>query len=287
MATMLLRKIAAVAQGGLKPTKPSTPVIGNNREKNAHGELYREPKIQPGGGAKGWASNWNLGSIDDAVRTVTINPLGRSLMLGGLLAGGTYLAGPMIGRISRNIFGTQQEYDEYGRPIDISEHDRKWLTGIAGGLGFLGSAALSFDSKRPFWSLMKYPSKEPRYPNQPTAQQPPQQTARNIPSINPMQRTASMGRDDLIPLSMAKEGIMSNPNLSLEMKSRSLDVLNSFPNQNQAVSSNDIVNTAVNTGISGLTGYAVGYLTSTALGLGNPNQVGRTTGIVSAIKSLF
>lgn len=280
MSTMLLRKIAVGSKEGLKPVKMGDSVFPTSSKSEP---VERAPRLEPGYNGGGLADSWKLYKLDDAVRAVTINPLIRSLLAGGLLAGGTWLAGPAIGRVSRDVFGMPQQHDEYGRPVDITSKDRKWLTGIAGGLGFLASALPSLDTRRPFWGLMSY------YPKRTAFYESTPYLTENRPAY-PMQRTASAGfygRDELIPLSMAKEGILANPRLNMEMKSRSLDLLNSFQTQNQEVSSNDLVNKAVNSGISGLTGYAVGYLTSSVLGLGKPSQVAPRVGIMSAIKSLF
>ena len=235
-----LRKEAANPTRELKPVKPKNETIGYERRENTDQSISTDSKIPQLSGKGGWASNWDLGKIDDTFRKVTVNPLIRSLMIGGLIGGGTWLAGPMIGRLSRSMLGTQQQHDEYGNPVDITASDRRNLA-LLTGLGAAGiSAAMSFDSKRPFWSLWKYPEKRSPY-------------------AQPMQKTAYVyGREDLIPLNMAKETILSNPKMTNEMKARSLDVLNMFPEQKQSVNSYDIVNKAVQTGQPDVTGYAPG-----------------------------
>lgn len=263
-----LRKVAANPTRELKPVKPKNETIGYERRENTDQSISTDSKLPQLGGKGGWASNWNLGKIDDTFRTITVNPLIRSLMIGGLIGGGTWLAGPMIGRLSRSMFGTPQQHDEYGNPVDITASDRRNLA-LLTGLGAAGlSAAVSFDSKRPFWSLWKYPEKRSPYATQ------------------PIQKKAYVyGREDLIPLSMAKETILGNPKLTNEMKARSLDVLNMFPEQKQSVNSYDIVNKAVQTGLSGLTGYALGYVTASAIGLKDPADAGKAAGIMGVLSS--
>ena len=256
----LLKTAAKTPARELKPVKPKNETIGYERRENTDQSISTDSKIPQLSGKGGWASKWDLGKIDDTFRTITVNPLIRSLMIGGLIGGGTWLAGPLIGRASRTMFGTPQQYDEYGNPVDITASDRRNLA-LVTGLGAAGiSAAMSFDSKRPFWSLWKYPEKRSSY-------------------APPIQKKAYVyGREDLIPLSMAKETILGNPKLTNEMKARSLDVLNMFPEQKQSVSSYDVVNKAVQTGLSGLTGYALGYVTASALGLKDPAEAGKAIG---------
>lgn len=270
-----LKKVAAGVKPGqaLPQPRKERPSVLNipNRELESRGKIEDSPDYPFGKTKEGWLSRFNLGDMDDTMRKYTVNPALRALLLGGLAGGATYLAGPMIGRLSRSFLRTPQQYDDYGRPVDITAADRRNLA-IAAGLGVAGlSGLLSWDKRRPFGGLLKYAPKQMAYPG----------ALAKTSSIE--KSAAAFGRSDLIPLNMAKESIMGNPSLSNEMKARSLSVLNAFPSNQVAVNGPSIVDAAVRTGISGLAGYAVGYTTSAALGMGNPHDMGMSSGLFSVL----
>jgi hypothetical protein len=79
-----------------------------------------------------------------------------------------------------------------------------------------------------------------------------------------------------IPLSTARSSIMDNPHLTPMTKATSCAILNTFPPQ-QNITGGDIINRAVQTGVSGATNFAIGAVTAHALGLPNPY----TTALIS------
>lgn len=212
---------------------------------------------------KGFLSNLHLDSLDNAIRKITINPLGRSLLTGGALGLGAYAAAPMLARMYGATLGTRN-VDAYGNEVPMHPKDRLMFAGALGLLGFGGAAALSWDKNRSLGGLLRYQPKQ----------------------MAPLLRKeeSMLTRSDVIPMSMAKEGILTNPNMSLEMKANALGLLNAIPaTGNQPISGADIISAAVSTGASAATGAAIGFLTAAALGLPSPAKAATVTGIGSAL----
>ena len=85
-----------------------------------------------------------------------------------------------------------------------------------------------------------------------------------------------------IPLSTAKETILSHPTLTPMTKATSMEILNTFPTQSEVTSKN-IIDRAVSSGIDFLKGGAFGAITAHALGLPNPYSTALITGTLNTI----
>lgn len=215
------------------------------------------------GAGSGFLNKLPLDRFDNAIRTITVNPLGKALLTGGALGLGAYAAAPALMRMYGATTG-QPMADEYGNPMPMHPKDRLMFAAALGLSGAGGSAALSWDKNRSFGGLLRYQPKQ----------------------VRPMLRKteSALSRSDVIPMSMAKEGILTNQNLSLEMKANALGLLNAIPaTGNQPISGADIVSAAVSTGASAAAGAAIGFLTAAALGLPSPTKAAAITGIGNAL----
>lgn len=271
---ILTKKAAAKVKAPKLPSTPVLPPAGpdNNWVKDA----LKRPSIGIGdplvpaftaasirNSGEGFLKHFKLDSMNNALRKVTVNPLGKALLVGGALGLGSYVAAPALTRMYGAALG-QPTTDMYGNPIQPSPQDRLKFAAAIGLLGAGGAAALSWDKNRPAGGLLKY---------QPTQMRP---LLRKNESL--------LSHNDVIPMSMAKEGILTNPNLSLGMKANALGLLNAIPaTGNQPVSGADIIGAAVSTGASAAAGAAVGFFTAAALGLPSPMKAAAVTGIGNAV----
>jgi hypothetical protein len=216
---------------------------------------------------------FNLDKIDNVVRTLSLNsPLLKMILLGT----GSYYAGkaltPFAARLlSPKLFKSQGSYDDM-YPEEQEELKKNIGLGLAA-MAVLPTAINNFDSKSPLFGYARFPEKESfhKFTNN--------WFKKTSSAFNPF--------DDMqaIPLSIAKDTIMNHSTLTPMTKATSLDILNTFP-ENDSVTGKNVIDRAVSSGIDFIKGGAFGAITAHALGLPNPYSTALITGTLNTIRNI-
>lgn len=228
--------------------------------------------------------NFNMDTLDNVLRAVSLNSPAIKMALFGT---GAYFAGkaltPMAARLLSPSFKTLKNFpriQQLGESIDYDEmypEDQESLKsnfgGIAAALTILPTLIHNFDYKKPLLGYAQFPEKE-SYNNFLNGVKTWLQKDNSALDLSdPMQA---------IPLSMAKDTIMSHPTLTPMTKATSMGILNTFP-ENSNINGKSVIDRAVSTGIDFLAGGALGAITAHAIGLPNPYTTGILTGTLNTL----
>ncbi len=259
--------LTGAATGASKPSYASAQyaraayMTGRNpQDLGTYKKVNIGPVARSIGPKKGFLSGVTLEGPNKALRAVSMgSPLVRAALVGGAGYLGTRLASPYLMKYTAPmLLGQNAE--------DLSEEERqeltKWLS-IAGGAVGLGlPLASDIDPGQPWWGLKKFK-----------------------PMIRKTESFDFNNEMDAIPLGYAKESILANPRISPMTKSTSLMMLNAFDAPaSTPITFDDVVQGAVETGMSALKGGAVGFLTAKVLGLSKPMTA---VGIGAATSAAF
>ena len=188
-------------------------------------------------------------------RALTLNsPLvGAAAIAGGLgLIGHRF--GPEIDRLLSPMFGGKKSRRSESEE-EINERRRMWgytLAGI-GGLGFLST---QFSTKAPGYGLLSY---------------------------RPMGKEASRSMYNTLSIQDSRDLILGSRDLSFDAKQNALSLLRTFDAPPTThIGGGDVIGQAVATGISGMKGAAIGFITAKAPGLPNPSS----TAILGAVANI-
>lgn len=218
--------------------------------------------------------DFNLDTLDNILRAVSLNsPLIKMALLGST----AYFAGKKIAPYATRLLSPkltkgQLSYD------DMHPEEQKQLNkniGLASAAAaILPTLIHNFDTSKPLWGYFQFPEKESFNKFTNNFFMPKTGSAFDI--MDPM---------NAIPLSMAKETIMGHPMLTPMTKATSMEILNTFPN-NDTVTGKNIIDRAVSSGIDFIKGGAIGAVTAFALGLPNPYSTALITGTLNTARNM-
>lgn len=219
---------------------------------------------------------FNFDTLDNITRAISFNsPLAKALILGGTGFIAAKKAAPVLSSIlSPSLRSTDRTF------YDMPKAEQKSLSNL---LGLTTAAALAlptvvnnFDKDSPWFGLKQFPEKQSYNDFMSSLKKIFLNKQSNGLGFNPYDPMQA------IPLSTAKDTILSHPTLTPMTKATSLGILNTFPTNTQVTGKN-IIDRAVSTGIDFLKGGAFGAITAYALGLPNPYSTAAITGTLNAI----